>query len=649
MTEEERPPRPTVPPATADLTRRRFLGGAAVVGGLAAGWSTGPARTALAAAPVPAAPAAGGPRTAVHAAGTARRFTVAVVPDTQYLFDGEQDRVDAQPLVENFQWLIDNADERNIMFTASLGDLTEHGTAFEMERVGPVYDLLGAAGMSYSALAGNHDVNGRLTDAQRPGTPYLAWFGPDRVGGQSTFGGADTTGYNTFHVFSGGGREWLLLALDWRMSEASYGWAQRVIDEHSELPVILTTHELVGDLGGGVAGLSGYGQTVWDRLITGNDQVFMALGGHYWPTARTTMRNAAGHDVELELVNYQEKYYGGAGMIRLYTLDLDEGTIDVESFSPWARRMADEGNPLAHNVARPTREGDRAVDQFSRRVDFEERFASFTPVPVFRAPAAPVEDSLVSGTVAYWRLGDPGGSRTQDGRPVASRSLRDLSGNGNDLRLVRLSGADRQSVAYSDADDPDQPGSGSLQFTGAQRGSYLRTVAGAPMDDATFTDGYTLEAFVRLPEQCCGGDQAWMGVLSRLATGADAGKSGGWNRLAPAATLSFSPSRQVQWELYPTNLDGTLTNWSYELETQVWRHVAVVNDGSRTTLYIDGAPIVRSPKVESVGIAGDGNSWLVGASSFNGVVDKAFSGWLGDIRIVDRALAPQEWLTARTP
>lgn len=632
-----------------ELSRRGLLAaGLGVVGAgvVAPGWLS---RGASAQGARVRAAEGGAERAAAVAANTLspRRFTVAVVPDVQYLFDFEQDRGDARPLVESFEWLVANAEERDIVFVASVGDLTEHGATDEMEGVGTVYEILEEAGMGYSVLAGNHDINGRLTDAQRPGTPYLDFFGPDRVGGQPTFGGADATGYNTFHVFSGAGREWLLLALDWRMSEASYVWAQRAIDRHPTLPVILTTHELVGDLGGGVAGLSGYGRTVWDRLIDGNDQVFMALGGHYWPVARATMQNAAGHDVQLDLANYQERYYGGAGIVRLYSFDLDEGTVDVESFSPWAERAADGGNPLARNVARPTRAGERAVDQFSVAIDFDARFASFAPERSRSERGAPVvRNSLVRGTVAYWRLGDPGGGRSQDGFPVRPRSLRDLSGNGNHLRTVRLPGAADLSLAYRDADDPDQPGAGSLQFSGARAGTYLRTVEGAPMDDATFPDGYTIEVFVRLPGPW-GGDQAWMGVLSRLATGADAGKTGGWNPRAPAATLSLSPSRQVQWEMFPTNLDGTLTNWSYELETQVWRHVAVVNDGRRTRMFIDGAPILRSPRARSVGIAGEGNSWLVGASHFDHNVDKSFTGWLGDVRIVERALAPHEWLTRR--
>ncbi len=574
------------------------------------------------------------------------RFTLAVVPDTQYLFDYEQGvtRSDPQPVAEAFEWIVEHREERDIAFTAALGDITEHATAEEMAGAAEVYRILDEAEMPYSVLAGNHDVRGN--DDQRPDTPYLDVFGPDRVADLGTLGGSDPTGYNTFHVFSGGGRQWLLLALDWRMSEASFAWAQQVVDDHPELPVILTTHELVHDGGEGVATFSSYGRTLWDRLIEDNDQVFLAMGGHFWPTARASVDNAAGNPVEVHLVNYQEQYYGGAGMIRLYTFDLTAHTLDAETFSPWAERERAEGNPLAHDVVRPTRAIDRAVDQFSIDINFAERFAGFAPEPG-RAAAAPVEASLVEGTVAYWRLGDTGRRRGQDGRPVPASTpgLQDLSGNGNHLRMVTPDGAARAALVYSDDSDPQQPGAGSLNFT-TNASSYLQTVPGAPLEAARFEDGYTIEAFVRLPADCCSGERAWMGILSRLATGADAGKTGGWNTAAPVATLSLSPSRQLQWEMYPTNLPTTLTNWGHELEDEVWRHVAVVNDGERTTVYVDGAPIARNPSAPSTGIDGDPSPWLVGASSFDGRVEKSYAGWLGDVRIAERALTPQEWLTA---
>jgi len=577
-----------------------------------------------------------------------QRFTIAVVPDTQYLFDG-QGRGDAAPLEASFDWIAEHADDRNIVFTASLGDLTENGTTDQMDRVGAVYDQLADTGMPYAVLAGNHDIDGGRTDDERPGTPYLAEFGPQRFTDQPTFGGADETGYNTYNVVPAAGRDWVVLSLDWRMSEASFAWAQGVIDDHPTSPVLLTTHELAYDGGQGVAQASDYGQQLWDRLVRDNDQAFLGVGGHFWPTARATQQNAAGHDVELDLANYQERYYGGAGMIRLYTFDLTEDRVDVETFSPWAEQAVEDGNALAHQVARPTTPGDRAVDQFSYELDFQERFAGFTPEPAGRAPGAPVEDSLVEGTLAYWRLGDTGRGRSTNGSAVGptASSLRDMSGNGNDLGLQTLPEGDRQSLTFADAGDPDQPGSGSLHFDSGTRGdgAYLQTVDGAPLNALDFTGGYTIEAYVRLPEDCCGGDRAWMGVMGKLASGVSAGKGGGYDPRASTATFGFSPSRQIQWEMYPTNRDDTVTNWSFELQDEVWRHVAIVNDGARTRIYVDGAPIARQPALEAVGIAGAGSPWLIGATSFDGGVEQAFDGWIGDVRIADRALEPSEWLT----
>src|SRR5262249_34399458 len=48
-------------------------------------------------------------------------FTLAVIPDTQYLFD--QDRGDASVLAASLHWIVDHADAEHIVFTAALGDI----------------------------------------------------------------------------------------------------------------------------------------------------------------------------------------------------------------------------------------------------------------------------------------------------------------------------------------------------------------------------------------------------------------------------------------------------------------------------------------------------------------------------------------------
>lgn len=543
-----------------------------------------------------------------------RRFTLAVMPDTQYLFDGPS--IDKAPVEASLRYLLEHGRKENIVFLSHLGDLTQNGTQPEVAAISEAFRLLDRRGVGYSVLAGNHDVKSS-TDDQRGATPYLDAFGPERFKGARTFGGASPDGYNTFHLFKAAGREWMVLALDWRLSAKGYAWAKDVLARHPKTPVILTTHELVVEDNS----LSEYGQQLWDRLIEDHDQIFLTLNGHYWPAGRATRKNAAGHDVHLHLTNYQNRYFGGAAMIRLYRFDLDRNVIDVETVSPWILGRAAKG---LNELERQEIELSGDADRFSVDIDFAARFFGFDPVPA--RPARPASKVLVPGTVAYWRFDSTG-----------SDTVRDLSGRGNDLALVTVGGG---SLGWSSDHHPDQPGHGSLEFQGFKsplKGAYLRTVDKAPLNSATFGNGYTIEAFYRLPADWDPSHHAWSGIVSRTGTGGAAGKTAD-DPDEPLATLSLSNDREPQWAMRPLNQQGLATNWGQETPLETWWHLAVVNDGRHTTLYVEGCPVVRNPRASAVGITSVGLPWLLGGYEYGGKIDQILHGRLGDVRIVERAL-----------
>ncbi|WHT22085.1 Tat pathway signal sequence domain protein [Crossiella sp. CA-258035] len=550
------------------------------------------------------------------------RFTLAVVPDTQYLFD--RDRGDREPLEATFEHVLEQAREHNIVFLAHLGDVTENGLPDEVAEADRAFRVLDRKRFPYSVLAGNHDINSR-TDDQRGRSPYLDAFGPKRFEHSPTFRGASPGGYNSYHVFRAGGREWLLLALDWRVSAVGYTWVRQVLDKHPGLPVILTTHELVhADGGTGEAELSAAGKLMWDKLIAGEDRIFLTLNGHFWPPGRTTLRNKAGNEVHLHITNYQDRYYGGGAMLRLYHFDLARNVIDVETVAPWLlRRRPERLNVLEQQEIRRT----GAADRFTVEIDFTERFRRFAPPPV--RPARPAAEVVIPGTVAYWRFED-------------AERFADLSGNGNHLTRATLPGAPSDALSHSEEHHPDQPGHGSLRMHG---GGYLRTAADAPLTKLTFPRGYTIEAFVKLPKDF-DHRHAWCGLLTTVATGADAGKTGDDPR-EPLATLNLSDGAAFQWAAFPRNQEGLSTNWGHELPRAHWWHVAVVNDGRRSVLHVEGAPVLRNPDTPAVGIPAAVGGWLVGAYAYDRKVEKSFTGWLGDLRIVDRPLRREEFLTGR--
>src|SRR3954451_17464829 len=382
------------------------------------------------------------------------QFTLAVMPDTQFLYWGSENSINPAPQEESFRYIIDSAGD-NIVFMAHLGDLTQDADPTSFTAVGKAFDLLDSHGVAYSVLAGNHDVSG---DDTRGTTPYLQTMGPQRFRRQKSFLGSDTSGYNTAHVFRAAGREWLLLAMDWRTSAAGFAWANNVIRQNPPLPVILTCHEIVAPTYGDEvypyesgdpennAEITGYGQTVWDSLIKDNDQIFLTLNGHYWPSGRMTKKNAAGHDVHLHITNYQNRYMSGGGMLRLYHFDLERNTIDVETISPWIlQKDPAKRNRMEVLESRLT----TSVDRFAMPLDFEQRFSGFIPVKTRAARAA--NNVLVPGTLAYWRFDNVGanGSSVTSGQQV-----RDLSGHGNDLTLQSLAGTAPDTLTWTDDHHP---------------------------------------------------------------------------------------------------------------------------------------------------------------------------------------------------
>ena len=109
-------------------------------------------------------------------------------------------------------------------------------------------------------------------------------------------------------------------------------------------------------------------------------------------------------------------------------------------------------------------------------------------------------------------------------------------------------------------------------------------------------NGYTVEAFLKLDEDCNG----WSNALIRNASGTD---------------------------IEPTLNDGDPADQS-------------------VTMYVDGAPILRDG-YGPVGMAGEAFSWLLGTSAREGVEQDGLYGSIGEVRMVDHPIGPDQWLTAR--
>jgi len=362
-------------------TRRR-VGFAAIVATAALAASL--ATTAAAQDPVAdARPAARQPTFVAPSDELGSRFTLAVLPDTQYASryasSEFEPRYGTDPFRTQTRWLALHADELRIPFVAHLGDVVDQADdETQWQAADAAMRTLDDAGLPYSVLPGNHDLldgDGGLDDRDYDlaAEPYTAWFGTERAAAQATWVASDPTGLNQAHVFTVEGQRFLVLALAWRASDETIAWADEVMSQHPELPVILTTHAAI-TVDGSTARDTEYGLRLWDELIRSNDQIFLTLNGHYHGTAVHTRVNDVGHEVTQLLIDHQMSYGGGNGYLALLEFDLTHGRLGVETVSPWVA-----GKPVETLTAGESPVLDGATERFAIPIDFAKRFAAFAP------------------------------------------------------------------------------------------------------------------------------------------------------------------------------------------------------------------------------------------------------------------------------
>ena len=195
-------------------------------------------------------------------------------------------------------------------------------------------------------------------------------------------------------------------------------------------------------------------------------------------------------------------------------------------------------------------------------------------------------------------------------------------------------------------------------------GFYLRTEDEAPLNSEKFDGtGYTIEVIVKIDDDFTSSDNKWMGILS-LSYPYDSGEGYFTEGDDPPTNMAVSSLTEIQYyttEYDSENMgfDGTGTNWSAEVDTDEWLHIAIVEttstDVNNRTMYINGVEETRLSNKVTNGIGAYGDEflmyYLVGAAqgfwgSTEHVAD-VFNGQIDAIRITKGALSTDDFLTVK--
>jgi hypothetical protein len=302
-------------------------------------------------------------------------FTVVVLPDTQHYCEKHPDQFYAQT-----KWIAAHANERKIAAVFQLGDVTNHNTPEQWEVAKKAIGTLDGV-VPYFLTLGNHDYSERGVCADRT-TLYNDYFPVAQAKTTKHFGGTydrePERMENSFQTFSAGGRDFLVLSLEFGPRNDVVRWANEVAATHRDKSIVLLTHAYMyfdetrydwakrgkdqrwNPHGYKVAAATNDdindGEQLWQKLVSKHENFVLTLNGHVLNDGlgRIVTQTPAGRDVHQVLVNFQMKPNGGDGWLRLLEFKADGKTVDVRDYSPTLNRQNEsKQNRFAITLAAP--------------------------------------------------------------------------------------------------------------------------------------------------------------------------------------------------------------------------------------------------------------------------------------------------------
>jgi hypothetical protein len=214
----------------------------------------------------------------------------------------------------------------------------------------------------YAIVPGNHDY-GPSGDSSTRDSSFNDYFSYDEISSFSTFGGAFDEGKldNTYHLLTIGGRDLILIALEWGPRDEVIAWADQVMRDHPDREGVLVTHAYLNNNNlrydhtdtahpqdynphqyatpGGVND----GEELWQKLVR-HHRFVMVLNGHVLGDGVGYLSSVTdvGNVCHQMLSNYQFRQLGGEAYLRLLEFLPDGKTVKVFTYSPLYDGFLDE-------------------------------------------------------------------------------------------------------------------------------------------------------------------------------------------------------------------------------------------------------------------------------------------------------------------
>lgn len=264
----------------------------------------------------------------------AEEFKLVVMPDTQW-------GIQKWPNViqDMTKWVAANAEKENIKYVLHVGDMVQVGGAEEeWKSFDKTMATLEQAKVPYLLGVGNHDYD-RLSKGKST-VLFNKYFPLDRISKNAGFGGAFPEGKsdNSFATFKAGGKNWLVVALQYAPNDTEIGWANEVIGKHLDHQVILVTHSYLTHTKRDVIG-----EILWEKLVRHHPNISMVFCGHL-STVNYRAKGDGGNTVCEMLFDWQNgESPDPNSYLVLVNIDTDARKITTKAYSPNLDKVLTEG------------------------------------------------------------------------------------------------------------------------------------------------------------------------------------------------------------------------------------------------------------------------------------------------------------------
>jgi len=341
-------------------------------------------------------------------------YSIAVIGDTQTLSDSDYDNRNNADYVKRmdtlYSWIQSNIESKKIGLVMGLGDIVENwqnpvdypdytGTDFgnqsiwEWENAARVFntylDTENGVNVPYTLVRGNHDSANAYNAfiAGEDMTTYRGQFDSENAGFYVDSNGV--TKYDTSYMkLTLGTTKWLVMTLDWGITERELDWAGDVIAQNPDYRVILSMHSYLyhdKTLSTGnfdwdyTMDMRGNNKTeanpegpvynpdgIWERLVSRHSNIELVLSGHI-PNGAPQMSQLVGDNgntvtqilIDPQSMDLPANNTSGCGMVAMLYFNedgtlqdsqWDEKTIDLEWYSTIKDKYFKEANQFTINV-----------------------------------------------------------------------------------------------------------------------------------------------------------------------------------------------------------------------------------------------------------------------------------------------------------